>query len=234
MTRFRREATVVFYNLDNGRPHSQVQDEVDALCEDHQPTFFIGAEAGGYELSTPGYRTRRRPKRIRRDTVERRQRIEARRNIVILIRRGTFTRPSRRIDLTATWRRTKFPQLGTHEPRTFPAWRWARTEWIAPHQAPPNIPNREQAQLEGVFAMIKRTQSQKHAVLVGDWNARRGDKTGPSVVADAIAGQVVGHRIDAAVVKGWHVLSSRYVETAGGQPLKSDHGHAFVIKLVKK
>jgi endonuclease/exonuclease/phosphatase family metal-dependent hydrolase len=216
----KRHLTLVAYNLDNNRNPTTVIDEVEALLEHYRPDVAAFSEAD-YHLQVDGYRTVRRGKGA------------SRRNIAILVRRNRRVWRKGWVDLRQTWTRTEHP--GRHWPRSFQWVRTAGTRVIAVHQAPPYVDNTQGAQSEGLAALVKLMRGDRPSIAIGDFNRRRGEPgPGPDVLADAVLGRVVGGRVDCAVVKGWDVESFDYPESVQGLPLKSDHGHALVVRLTKK
>lgn len=218
-----------FYNLRVGRSHVQVEVELRAIAS-LQPAVIGLCEAIGYDLPTiKGYQLVRD-----RSTV-------SRSNIAAYVRDDLKVSRVRWRDLKETWHRTEHP--GQHEPRSFLVLRVAGVQVIVHHQPPKGTNNVLLSQQEGVDAVARamtpwkisklwKRSGHRPRVLIMDANRRAGEGgPGPSMLAERVEGWVVGSQIDCAVVRQAEVFNIRYVSSAAGVRLLSDHRHAFRFTL---
>lgn len=214
-------ATVAFMNIAPSRSHQQVHRELCAIAEGCTVVGLV--EAIGYPdeiLSVPGFR-------LIRDRSN-----PSRANVAALVRKGHKVRGIRWWDMRRTWPRTEHG--GRHEPRSFLTF-LVDTTMVGVYHAPPAVAG-DYVQAEGIDALIQhfqpRTGSGVRARLATRRNARpvvivmdsndHGGKT-QARLAKAIGGQVVGARIDCAVVRNAVPGPATYASTVHGVPLLTDH-----------
>lgn len=237
MTRATR-LPVIFYNLHVGRSHVTVARELAALATG-KPAFIACVEAVNYDLPhLPGYRLVRDQTNPGRD------------NVACYVRDDiTIVRTHWR-DLHQTW----FKQRGhgQHPARSILVLRLNAGGTLF-RLVVLHIPPRQPGVVKGNHAALAAQQASQAesftaaqqilgranipALAVGDWNCSVPRELEP--IAKAVSGEVVGNRIDAAIVKGCTATRVRYVTHAGlpGQvlPLESDHKHAlsFVLHVAR-
>lgn len=222
------ELDLWFYNLDNGRPRKVVNGEVGAILTTW-PAALAGVEAVGMDFDDfDGYREVRD-----RSTT-------SRANVAAWIREDYWAGVEQWDDLRTSWPRTEYD--GRHEPRSFLRTQVGRVPlWVA-HQPPKGLEGRLtlQGQQEGVDVLAdamtppRRPWPQKQPrVVLWDPNRFPGETgPGPDELAKRINGQVVGRRLDGAVIRGAGQPSDvEYPEVVCGVQLRSDHGHAFRFTL---
>lgn len=229
------KATFRFYNADNNRPDDQVNKEVRALlnvdAEQAKQVAVLGlCECTGLALGKiDGYH-------LVRDTSS-----KSRENIAAYVRRDLWgDEVAHWVDLSFTWPRTQ--GSGTHEPRSY-CFFWAGAVKVYVYHAPPkNAVNAEKGQQQGIDSLAglmgpsddwTQRQVNRPQVALADWNRTKGQSgPGPSVLAKDVGGKVWGAKIDAGVKRGnGSVDKVSYPTTVNGVALKSDHGHAFSMRL---
>lgn len=203
-------------------PAGQVAAEVRAILATGPAVLGIN-EAVGHDLpQVPGYR-------LVRDRSS-----ESRANIAAYQRSDVAGLRARWHDLRQTWSRTQ--HAGQHPPRSFVSFRTGGCRTVVAHQAPKGTDNTVAAQEEGVVVLsglLVTRPPGRPALVIMDANRRRGEAgPGPSSLADRVGGQVVGDRIDCAVVTGdADVEDVDYVSRVGAVRLRSDHPHALRFTL---
>ena len=225
------ESRVWGYNCDNHRNPKQVEKEIRAILANADELYLSEAY---YRLPhVPGFD-------LFHDTSNR-----SRENIAAYIRTSYGAKLEYWIDLKETWGRTNDGASGQHEPRSYPVFSLGRMLSIPVHQPPNFTDNTADAQHEGLMALIRALKPKKGGPFrrlftklrpvqaVGDFNSTKGDRNSEvAALAAAIHGEVVGIKIDCAVVANMEVSGVQYVQTvpdANGNfvKLESDHGHAF-------
>ena len=232
---------LIFYNIgpagDRDAPDLAARREVKALLHD-KPAVLGLSEAIGWNLpQVPGYRLTRNLGR------------PGRANIAAYVRTDLKV-PQWRIrwhDMRQTWGRTEHD--GEHPPRSWLEMYIEGVQVIVGHQPPKFTDNVELSQQEGINLLRTRMSpwtrptwagvvGKKHElarprVVLADFN--RGpheDGPGPKALAERIGGEVVGDRIDAAVVRNGKPVGVCYVGQPAGVRLGSDHPEAFSFTLV--
>ena len=238
----------VVYNLgpagDRIDPRGSADREIRALLADH-PAILALSEAIGYRL--PGVKGYRRLRDASRP---------GRANIAAYVRDDLPVTRVRWHDMRRTWPRTEHP--GTHPARSWLEFRAGEVQVLVGHQ-PPKLPQSipfanfivTEGQMEGIRLLqrrmapwrrnifwnklvLRRTKARPRIALA-DWNRRPGeDGWGPSRLAELIDGNVVGGRIDCAVVRNLVCVSAEYRAMFAGVRLGSDHKEAFTFAAVPR
>lgn len=214
----------VFYNLRVGRPQRRVRLELWVIARVLRPKVLAGCEGIGYDLRA-----------IRGYTLIRDRSSDPRDNVFMYVRSRRRIARIRWHDLRETWLRVKHP--GVHPPRSFVEAVVERVRVIVGHQAqhPSTTPHRDTgaSQVEGAELVRDRLDPQRRpswqrktaeqrdraerqpGIALLDWNDGAGGPWPTAAdVAKAVDGQVVGSRIDRAVVRGEvRVKRWRYTKT---------------------
>ncbi len=222
------------YNVDNYRADiKQVAREIRAILGS-EPVAILGlCETVGYRHTLPqvdGY------------VLDRDISNESRENISAYVRRDLYGGHDW-TDLHERWSRTK--GRGKHPSRSILKVRLARVPVFVAHQPPLGTDNTWAAQWEGINTLTRLMKPWTHKagrarwisrrrprVLIWDANRRPGqDGPGPTYLARKIGGEVVGHKIDCAVIRNGRASHVEYPTHVGGVKLESDHRHAFRFTL---
>ena len=232
---------MLYYNLgpagDRPFPAWAARREIRALLHD-RPAVLGLSEAVGWPLpQIDGYRLIRNLGR------------PGRANIAAYVR-ADLKAPRWRMrwhDLRQTWSRTQHP--GTHPPRSWLEMQVEGVQVIVGHQPPKFTDNVIASQQEGInllrtrmgpwtrptwkWVVGKKRELARPRVVLADFNRRAHEEgPGPTPLAERIGGEVVGARIDCAVVRNGKAAQVCYIGQPAGVRLMSDHPEALSFTLV--
>lgn len=239
-----RNYPFAFYNVDNNRNPDTVERELRAILTNWRPAILGVCETGGLGdlWGVEDY--------IRiRDTSK-----PGRDNVAAYVKTNLDVRDIKWHDLKETWTKTNPGATGQHWPRSILEFRAGRLHVLVAHQPPKGTDNVKASQQEGIDKLTSRmgpwtrddwddrddadkaeAQAQARLVL---WDANRNRNEsgpGPKMLGEQIDGYTAGGRIDCCTYRGGEVTGCQdiaYPTTAGGVPLKSDHGAAFRCTLL--